>query len=105
MARPVVHPQRPTPVRRAQMSPITHRAAAPRLAAAGGGALAALVLALSGAQAALAAGPAPFAGGLHVATGSIVDPTGRTWVSDHNAGFCRVSDPAQPLLGSIEHPQ
>jgi hypothetical protein len=87
------------------MHPVAHRGGAPSRLFVVRTLLAATVALLLGAQAASAAGPAPFAAGLHVATGSIVDPAGRTWVSDHNAGFCRVSDPAGPELGSIEHPE
>ena len=36
-------------------------------------------------------GSSLFAGGLHISTGAIVDPNGRTWVADHNGGFCRVT--------------
>ena len=36
---------------------------------------------------------ARYADGLHISTGSIVDPNGRVWVSDHNGGFCRVTEP------------
>jgi hypothetical protein len=43
--------------------------------------------------------------GLHVPTGAMEDPAGRLWVSDHNAGFCRWSDPTIDGSGSIEHPQ
>ena len=88
------------------MHPFAHPgSASTRLPSVAGALLAAVVLLLTVAQAATAAGPAPFAGGLHISTGPIVDPAGRTWVADHNAGFCRVSDPAPPELGTIEHPQ
>ena len=46
-----------------------------------------------------------YAGGLHIPTGSIVDPNGRLWVADHNAGFCRVSEPTEDGPATIEHPQ
>jgi hypothetical protein len=63
-----------------------------------------LGIGLIGAQAAQAAGPKPFANGLHIASGAIEDPDGRMWVTDHNAGFCRVTAPADGP-GTIEHPQ
>jgi Bacterial Ig-like domain len=57
------------------------------------------------------AGPSPthdgrslYAGGLHIATGAIEDPRGRIWVADHNAGFCRVTEPTDDGPGTIEHP-
>jgi streptogramin lyase len=56
------------------------------------------------ASSALAAGSTLYANGLHISTGSIVDPDGRVWVADHNAGFCRVLDPSASSLGRIEHP-
>src|ERR687894_133215 len=68
----------------------------PSAAALAGG----LVLASSS----LAAGSTLYANGLHISTGSIVDPDGRVWVADHNAGFCRVLDPSASSLGRIEHP-
>ena len=43
--------------------------------------------------------------GLHISTGSLVDPSGRTWVADHNAGFCRMSEPSETSAGRIEHPE
>ena len=43
--------------------------------------------------------------GLHFATGTIADPVGRQWVSDHNAGFCRLTPPTAGGPGTIEHPQ
>jgi hypothetical protein len=49
-------------------------------------------------------GSSLFAGGLHIATGAIVDPNGRTWVSDHNGGFCRVTDPSEDGPGTLDHP-
>src|SRR5215213_977264 len=52
-----------------------------------------------------AAGASLYATGLHVSAGVLVDPAGRTWVSDHNAGFCRVSDPTDDGPGRIEHPE
>ena len=87
------------------MHPFAHRGSAPSRPFAVRALLAAVFALLLGVPAASAAGPAPFAGGLHVATGSIVDPVGRTWVADHNGGFCRVTDPSGPALGSIEHPR
>ena len=38
-------------------------------------------------------GSSRYADGLHISAGSIVDPVGQVWVSDHNAGFCRATDP------------
>ena len=43
--------------------------------------------------------------GLHISTGSLVDPAGRTWVADHNAGFCRMTEPSDTSAGRIEHPE
>jgi hypothetical protein len=45
-----------------------------------------------------------YAEGLHISTGAIEDPHGRTWVADHNAGFCRVTEPTDDGPGTIEHP-
>ncbi|HEY0345920.1 MAG TPA: Ig-like domain repeat protein [Solirubrobacteraceae bacterium] len=55
-------------------------------------------------SAAAATGPSLYADGLHVATGGIVDPDGRVWVSDHNGGFCRVTGPTDRSPGTIDHP-
>jgi hypothetical protein len=49
-------------------------------------------------------GSSLFTSGLHIATGAIVDPNGRTWVADHNGGFCRVTQPGEDGAGAIEHP-
>src|SRR3954466_1667993 len=51
-----------------------------------------------------AVGTSLYATGLHISTGSITAPDGRTWVSDHNAGFCRIVDPTPAAPGHIEHP-
>jgi hypothetical protein len=68
-----------------------------------------LVVLLAGslmpATSAVAAGSTLYADGLHISTGTIVDPNGRVWVSDHNAGFCRILDPSASSVGRIEHPQ
>jgi hypothetical protein len=65
----------------------------------------ATALFLSAAPSAHAAvGTAVYATGLHINTGSIVAPDGRIWVSDHNAGFCRVKDATANGPGYIEHP-
>jgi hypothetical protein len=64
----------------------------------------ACALALASAPRAAAAGPSLFAEGLHISTGAIVDPDGRVWVADHNAGFCRIK-PAAVGPGTIDHPQ
>jgi hypothetical protein len=64
----------------------------------------AFVAALGSAPSAHAAGPALHANGLHIASGAIVDPAGRIWVTDHNAGFCRLTKPASGPA-TIEHPQ
>jgi hypothetical protein len=60
--------------------------------------------ALAFASSAHAAGPSPYANGLHISTGALADPLGRTWVADHNAGFCRVTVPVDGPA-AIEHPQ
>ncbi|MEA2270492.1 MAG: hypothetical protein QOC64_3102, partial [Solirubrobacteraceae bacterium] len=64
----------------------------------------ALGIGLAWAQGAHAAGPKLFAEGLHIASGAIEDPAGRMWVTDHNAGFCRITAPAEGP-GTIDHPQ
>ena len=51
-----------------------------------------------------AVGTAVYATGLHINTGGIVAPDGRIWVSDHNAGFCRVKDATANGPGYLEHP-
>jgi Bacterial Ig-like domain len=51
-----------------------------------------------------AASSSLYAEGLHISTGAIEDPHGRTWVADHNAGFCRVTEPTDDGPGTIEHP-
>src|SRR4051794_36933114 len=60
---------------------------------------------LTTATSALAAGQSVFADGLHISTGALVAPDGRVWISDHNAGFCRVTDPTAADPGHIENPQ
>ena len=60
---------------------------------------------LTAASSAPAAGSSVYAHGLHISTGALVDPDGRTWISDHNAGLCRVTDPSPWGPGHIEHPQ
>ena len=70
-----------------------------------GVALAAALAFAAAAPDAHAAGAAIYTKGLHVPTGSLVDPNGHTWVSDHNAGFCRVSEPDDDGAGMIEHPE
>jgi hypothetical protein len=81
--------------------PRTSRAL-PRIGTAFGTALA--LLALSG-EPALAAGSTLTGDGLHISTGALVDPVGRTWVADHNAGFCRMTEPTETTAGHVEHPQ
>lgn len=73
------------------------------------GGITALSVAAGSLSALLAAAPAladqiktPFAEGLHVATGAVFDPAGRTWVSDTNAGFCRLTEPAGTVAGGID---
>lgn len=61
--------------------------------------------ALAMAPTALAAGASLYADGLHISTGALVDPNGRVWIADHNAGFCRVTDPTPSAPGTIENPQ
>jgi hypothetical protein len=43
--------------------------------------------------------------GLHVSTGALEDPAGRVWVTDHNGGFCRMTDPTIDGAGRIDHPE
>lgn len=50
-------------------------------------------------------GSSLFTRGLHISAGALVDPNGRTWVADHNGGFCRVTEPGEYGAGNIEHPQ
>src|SRR4051794_11423 len=57
------------------------------------------------ASSAFAAGASVYADGLHLSTGALVDPDGRAWISDHNAGFCRVTDATSSGPGHIEHAQ
>ena len=64
----------------------------------------ALMLAMALAQTARAAGPSLTGGGLHISTGALVDPVGRTWVSDHNGGFCRMTEATDDQPGTIDHP-
>src|SRR3954469_3047095 len=64
-------------------------------------ALGVLLLAVLGTGNARAA-TTPAATGLTAPPGGVVDPNGRWWVSDHNAGFCRVSPPAGATPGTIE---
>ncbi|MEA2249039.1 MAG: hypothetical protein QOH46_3568 [Solirubrobacteraceae bacterium] len=63
-----------------------------------------VAFALAAAPSARAAGPALFANGLHIASGAIEDPAGRMWVTDHNSGFCRLTNPASGPA-TIDHPQ
>jgi hypothetical protein len=65
----------------------------------------AVMLVATLAQSARAAGPSLIGGGLHISTGALVDPVGRTWVSDHNGGFCRMTEPSDEEPGTIDHPQ
>ncbi|MCW2999434.1 MAG: repeat domain protein [Solirubrobacterales bacterium] len=58
----------------------------------------------SRAEAAVPTGGTTVASGLHVSTGTLVDPAGRTWVADHNAGFCRLQAWTNTAPGRIEHP-
>ncbi len=64
----------------------------------------AFMLAMTLAQTARAAGPSLTGGGLHISTGALVDPVGRTWVSDHNGGFCRMTEATDDAPGTIDHP-
>jgi hypothetical protein len=89
--------------------PIALQGSSRRLAAALLGAvalIAAALLTLAAGSASAATKPAAFyTEGLHFATGTIVDPVGRQWISDHNAGFCRLTPPTADGPGTIEHPQ
>lgn len=76
-----------------------------RMRTLGAGCLVTLV-ALAGAQSASAAtGSVQTAEGLHIPSGAVTAPDGRQWVTDHNAGFCRLTVATDSKLGSIEHPQ
>ena len=48
---------------------------------------------------------ARYADGLHIATGALEAPDGSVWVTDHNAGLCRVSAPTLNGAGRIVHPE
>ena len=48
---------------------------------------------------------ARYADGLHIATGALEAPDGSVWVTDHNAGLCRVSAPTLDGAGRIVHPE
>src|SRR5262245_42163443 len=59
--------------------------------------------ALAMAQAAFGAGASQQAAGLAAGpNGTLVDPNGRTWVSDAVSGFCRVTEPTAFAFGAIE---
>jgi hypothetical protein len=45
-----------------------------------------------------------YAGGLHITTGAVEAPDKSVWVTDHNAGTCRISKPTVSGAGKIEHP-
>jgi hypothetical protein len=45
------------------------------------------------------------ADGLHISTGAFEAPDGSLWVTDHNAGLCRVTKPSFDGAGHIDHPQ
>src|SRR4051812_11437806 len=62
-------------------------------------------LAVTATAASASVGATRYAEGLHLSTGALVDPAGRAWVADHNAGFCRVSSPTDAGPGTIEHPR
>jgi hypothetical protein len=79
---------------------LTPRAIAMGVAIAGAGFMLAMMLA----QTARAAGPSLTGGGLHISTGALIDPVGRTWVSDHNGGFCRMTGATEDQPGTIDHP-
>jgi hypothetical protein len=66
--------------------------------------IAAALFLFAAATARAAVGTSLYANGLHISTGAIIDPHGRTWVSDHNSGFCRLVDPTTAGPGFIEHP-
>jgi hypothetical protein len=68
--------------------------------------IAAVLLTLGAGSASAATKPAArYTEGLHFATGTIIDPVGRQWISDHNSGFCRVTPPTADGPGTIEHPE
>src|SRR5262245_10310258 len=79
-------------------------AARPARAARGMGLGIALALAaLAMAQAAFGAGASQQAADLAAGpNGTLVDPNGRTWVSDAVSGFCRVTEPTAFAFGAIE---
>jgi hypothetical protein len=74
-----------------------------RALGAAGAALAALPAFLVGSA---SAATTEYAGGLTTPAGAIVAPDGRWWVSDHDAGFCRVTGPVAgaqgPTPGTLE---
>jgi hypothetical protein len=89
--------------------PIGLQGSSRRLAAALVGAVALTAVALltlaAGSASAATKPAAIYTEGLHFSTGTLVDPAGRQWVSDHNAGFCRLTPPTPEGPGTIEHPQ
>ncbi|MFJ5954989.1 chitobiase/beta-hexosaminidase C-terminal domain-containing protein [Paenarthrobacter sp. NPDC092416] len=85
--------------------PAAHRAAKHKATAI----IASASLATAALTGALTAGPAfadqartTVASGLTKATGSLVDPNGRLWVSDTRAGFCRVIEASGTTAGGID---
>jgi hypothetical protein len=74
-----------------------------RALGAAGAALAVLPILLVGSA---SAATTEYAGGLTTPAGAILAPDGRWWVSDHDAGFCRVTGPVAgaqgPTPGTIE---
>ena len=77
----------------------------PRTAATLGAGLALLAFASAPSTASAAAGATRTVEGLHISTGSLVDPAGRLWVADHNGGFCRTTPADHTGSGRIEHPE
>ena len=84
------------------MLPHSNSRTLPRMGVAFGAAL--TLLAATG-DPARAAGSTLVGEGLHIASGALVDPNGRTWVADHNGGFCRMTPAGDDGPGRIEHPQ
>ena len=79
--------------------------ALPRIGTTLGTAFALLALTGAPAYAAGTVGASLTGEGLHISAGALVDPDGRTWVADHNGGFCRMTEATDAGPGHIDHPQ
>src|SRR4051794_21752727 len=89
-------PRRAAGHRRCMLDPTATARRLPRLAVRAATLVSCGITALTVAAAPASAdvGATRYAEGLHISTGALIDPAGRAWVADHNAGFCRVSTPS-----------